>query len=212
MAEDADISSDDEIDLDLLDEEELEHRRELAAVISNMKTQLSNYASDMRREQDITGLESLVRDVLDDTASAVADLSSSIRNRTENAPDKASGVASAMADTRTAVKNLLGETDAEDLTDHEHEEDGSCYENRSGLADDMKFLASMPELCGQYCVYLHASCILTPTHTHMHDGRYRSLAHTMSAISLSQFPSPSFSHSVCHAAATASRCAQPVAH
>jgi hypothetical protein len=165
MAEDADISSDDEIDLDLLDEEELEHRRELAAVISNMKTQLSNYASDMRREQDITGLESLVRDVLDDTASAVADLSSSIRNRTENAPDKASGVASSMADTRTAVKNLLGETDAEDLTDHEHEEDGSCYENRSGLADDMKFLASMPELCGQYCVYLHASRILTPTHT-----------------------------------------------
>lgn len=151
MAEDADISSDDEIDLDLLDEEELEHRRELAAVISNMKTQLSNYASDMRREQDISGLESLVRDVLDDTASAVMDLSS--RNRNDSLPSDQVPVvksSTAMADTRTAVKNLLGETDADDLTDHEHEEDGSCYENRSGLGEDMKFLASMPELCGQY--------------------------------------------------------------
>lgn len=141
MAEEAGIS-DDEIDLDLLDEEELEHRRELAAVISNMKTQLSNYASD-RREQDIKGLESLVRDVLDDVA-AEEELK---RNRAESLPTREQDPG--MMETRTAVTNLLGETDAEDLTDHEHEEDSSCYENRCGLAEDMKFLASMPELCGQ---------------------------------------------------------------
>ena len=36
----------------------------------------------------------------------------------------------------------------DELTDHEHEvEDYSVYENKAGLADDMKFLASMPELC-----------------------------------------------------------------
>lgn len=39
--------------------------------------------------------------------------------------------------------------DTDDLTDHEHEEDLSLYENKSGLAEDMKFLASMPELCGE---------------------------------------------------------------
>lgn len=39
--------------------------------------------------------------------------------------------------------------DTDDLTDHEHEEDLSLYENKSGLAEDMKFLASMPELCGK---------------------------------------------------------------
>lgn len=38
--------------------------------------------------------------------------------------------------------------DADDLlTDHEYEADYSVYENKAGLADDMKFLASMPELC-----------------------------------------------------------------
>jgi len=36
----------------------------------------------------------------------------------------------------------------DELTDHEHEaDDYSVYENKTGLADDMKFLASMPELC-----------------------------------------------------------------
>ena len=167
MAEDTGISSDDDIDLDLLDEEELEHRRELAAVISNMKTQLSNYAAE-KREQDIKGLESLVRDVLDDVASG----EEMKRHRTESLPhtrdqgeheDGVGGSGSGSASgsrrvggndggrpgTKNAVSNLLGETDAEDLTDHEHEEDVSVYENRSGLAEDMKFLASMPELCGQ---------------------------------------------------------------
>lgn len=155
MAEDAGISSDDEIDLDLLDEEELEHRRELAAVISNMKTQLSNYATD-RREQDIAGLESLVRDVLDDVA-AEEELK---RNRTESLPNRDQGM---MAETKVAVTNLLGETEAEDLTDHEHEEDGSCYENRCGLAEDMKFLASMPELCGQFSLF--PGCLFLPATT-----------------------------------------------
>lgn len=35
----------------------------------------------------------------------------------------------------------------DDLIDHEYETDYSVYENKSGLAEDMKFLASMPELC-----------------------------------------------------------------
>lgn len=35
----------------------------------------------------------------------------------------------------------------DELIDHEYETDYSVYENKSGLADDMKFLASMPELC-----------------------------------------------------------------
>ena len=165
MAEDTGISSDDDIDLDLLDEEELEHRRELAAVISNMKTQLSNYAAE-KREQDIKGLESLVRDVLDDVEAG----EEMKRLRTESLPTRdgshpqpssssagaaggsSSGAGGRAAETRNAVSNLLGETDGEDLTDHEHEEDSSCYENRSGLAEDMKFLASMPELCGQSCL------------------------------------------------------------
>ncbi|KAI1304102.1 Serine-enriched protein [Halotydeus destructor] len=35
----------------------------------------------------------------------------------------------------------------DELTDHEYENDSSIYDNKSGLGDDMKFLASMPELC-----------------------------------------------------------------
>ncbi|XP_074595418.1 speckle type BTB/POZ protein [Brevipalpus obovatus] len=35
----------------------------------------------------------------------------------------------------------------DELIDHEYETDYSVYENKTGLADDMKFLASMPELC-----------------------------------------------------------------
>lgn len=154
MAEEAALLSDDDMDLELLDEEELEHRRELAAVISNMKSQLSHYASE-KREQDIKGLESLVCDVLDDVAAA----DGLKRVRTDSMPAArpneacgaraGAGRSTGRVDTRTAITNLLGETDPEDLTDHEHEEDGSMYENRSGLGEDMKFLASMPELCGQ---------------------------------------------------------------
>lgn len=155
MAEEAALLSDDDMDLELLDEEELEHRRELAAVISNMKSQLSHYTSE-KREQDIKGLESLVCDVLDDVAAADElnrVLTDSMPARPSDTCVPRPGVAgrsSRRADTRTAITNLLGETDAEDLTDHEHEEDGSMYENRSGLGEDMKFLASMPELCGQF--------------------------------------------------------------
>lgn len=35
----------------------------------------------------------------------------------------------------------------DELIDHEYETDYSVYENKTGLAEDMKFLASMPELC-----------------------------------------------------------------
>ena len=34
-----------------------------------------------------------------------------------------------------------------DIDDAENFNDYSMYENRTGLAEDMKFLASMPELC-----------------------------------------------------------------
>ncbi|RWS05635.1 serine-enriched protein-like protein, partial [Dinothrombium tinctorium] len=43
--------------------------------------------------------------------------------------------------------NSLNTYDCDDLTDHECETDYSVYENKTGLAEDMKFLASMPELC-----------------------------------------------------------------
>lgn len=36
---------------------------------------------------------------------------------------------------------------SEDLAALEEEPDFSLFENKTGLAEDMKFLASMPELC-----------------------------------------------------------------
>ncbi|GIX73569.1 serine-enriched protein [Caerostris extrusa] len=36
---------------------------------------------------------------------------------------------------------------AADMSDEEEEDDYSVFENKMGLAEDMKFLASMPELC-----------------------------------------------------------------
>lgn len=52
--------------------------------------------------------------------------------------------------TFTTEPNLNKPNDSDDydeLTDHEYEDDHSVYENKAGLADDIKFLASMPELC-----------------------------------------------------------------
>ncbi|RWS31904.1 serine-enriched protein-like protein [Leptotrombidium deliense] len=43
--------------------------------------------------------------------------------------------------------NAIDADECDDLTDHEFETDYSVYENKTGLAEDMKFLASMPELC-----------------------------------------------------------------
>lgn len=168
MAEEAALLSDD--DLDLLDEEEIEHRRELAAVISNMKTQLSNFATE-KREQDIKGLESLVRDVLDDVAAADELERSRTDSMPSRRPERRDDRSSGRPDTRTAITNLMGDTDGEDLTDHEHEEDGSMYENRSGLGEDMKFLASMPELCGQSLI---PGASLSPLSLHacLHDVVY----------------------------------------
>ena len=40
------------------------------------------------------------------------------------------------------------DSDTADIQSHEAEfDDTSIFENKSGLADDMRFLASMPELC-----------------------------------------------------------------
>ncbi|GFR32338.1 serine-enriched protein [Trichonephila clavata] len=36
---------------------------------------------------------------------------------------------------------------SEELAEAEETEDYSVFENKTGLAEDMKFLASMPELC-----------------------------------------------------------------
>lgn len=227
--------SDDEVDLSFVDDEEMEHRRELAAVISNMKSQLSNYAAE--RESDIQGMSGrhLIRTEYDDDDELESEDEDGVRRRrkssdpaeeiieilegaekaakqaleaaasglqpfnlehmrhsprdpvslrrspkginTDDDDDRVSDPRSSSSKTQTATINLsrgnltnitnvpsvssvglvgaggrsllnsILQDDADDLTDHEHEEDFSMYENKSGLAEDMKFLASMPELC-----------------------------------------------------------------
>lgn len=228
--------SDEELDLSFVDEEEMEHRRELAAVISNMKSQLSNYAAEresdiqamsgrhlIRTEYDddddlesededgvrrrrkssdpaeeiieiLEGAEKAAKQALEAAASGqpfnlevlrhhsphtrdhtgslrrtprdrrrsddnderlVDPASSSGKQPTASTINLSRGNLSNMASSSVGIvgaggRNLLSsilQDDADDLTDHEHEEDFSMYENKTGLAEDMKFLASMPELC-----------------------------------------------------------------
>ena len=51
------------------------------------------------------------------------------------------GIAGAMSDNGPAIPGTSGTVSGLD------EPDLSTFENKSGLAEDMKFLASMPELC-----------------------------------------------------------------
>lgn len=160
------------------DEEDEEF--ELAAVISNMRSQLSDLED---RQQDIeevlervargkrpTVSTSLDEDEDDDDLNSTPDRGTSVAGTAIHhlASSCASGgdKVPSMSTTRGSVdhgssdvkkkknrsedKPAIVPDDTDDLTDHEHEEDLSLYENKSGLAEDMKFLASMPELCGKY--------------------------------------------------------------
>lgn len=154
------------------DEEDEEF--ELAAVISNMRSQLSDLED---REQDIqevlqrvargkrpTVSTSLDEDEDDDDLNSTPERVTSVTGThlVTSIGDKVPSTSATRCSldhessdvkkkkNRSDDKPAIVPDDTDDLTDHEHEEDLSLYENKSGLAEDMKFLASMPELCGKF--------------------------------------------------------------
>lgn len=60
------------------------------------------------------------------------------------------------------VQSVLKDAEnMDDLTDHESEDESlpATYENKTALGDDLLFLASMPELCGELNILFASSCV-----------------------------------------------------